>query len=868
VWPLCFAALAAFSVRIALSRGDLWGDEAASVMLGLRPAREVLATLATAEPHPPLFPLLMKVWIRLVGSEELVVRFPSIAAGVLIAPVLGALGRSAGPRVGAVAAVLGALSPFLLWYTTEARMYGLTALTTAVSCYWLARLLRRPDRGSIVGYGVATALALLTHYFALFVGVAQAVVALAALVRYPRLLRPLALAAGLALAPFALWAAYAARIVGGYYGAAPGTVDLVGVLASAWARLPIGWSVEPRTAALTGAALTLPIVAGAWLAWRRPGARWWVAWLVVPAVAGMVVSVVRPMYQERYLVVLAPPYLLLLALVVARGGRAWRAVALAGAVALAAVPLWNLAAGRYVRSQYGSHAAEANALALPGEAAVLTGPSQAPLYDYYGSRGGVGMPVFGLPHGSPAPEPQTSQELAQIAERFRGLWLFLYAVHDYDPADVVERWLTANTFRAPARWTINGRLIHFTTEGGAGLGPVGPPQPIGSDWSIGAALPAAPIPAGSLVPLRLELTPRAAPTAVPKLRLRLIDDRGFLWGEADEVLGSGFLTAAELAPGKPRLERRAVAALAGAPESTVKVEAQLYLEADGGTRALGTAELGSVRLAPSDHFWDGQVPGLHRVDAAAGGWRLLGWAGADAAKTGERAYLTTVWRAESTAAPLVQGVRFVGRDGRPISTRTAPLTPAAPGTVRRIQLAPPVGTHWNPGDYRLELGLYAPGATAMPWESGAIFRPLGTLRVAAGAPPPPATEPAVPIDADFGGAIGLRGFSTTAAPFALTLHWEAHGEVDRGYSVFVHLLDPSGKIVAQTDGPPAGGAAPTDGWSRGDRVDDVRRVAAPAGRYTLRVGLYDPGTGARLSVARAGAPPDDHLDLGEVTVGG
>jgi mannosyltransferase len=896
VWPVAAATLAAFALRVGLAHGDLWGDEAASTMLSLRPLGEMLRTLASAEPHPPLFPLLLKAWIRLAGTEEVALRFPSIAAGTLAVPVAAALGRDLGPRVGATAALLVAISPFLLWYTTEARMYGLAALGAALSFFWFLRLLRRPSLASVVGYGLTTGLALLTHYFVLFVGLAEALVGLAALFGCRRLLGPLAAGAALALLPAAIWGVFAARIVGSYYGAAPGTVDLLGVAGRAWLRLAAGWSVEPATASLIGLAATpLLVGAAALTAGRGRTGPAWLAWLLTPFAAGMAVSLVRPMYQERYLAVVAVAYLLLAAVALAAPpSRALRAALLALAVGAAALPIGNLALGRYVRSQYGSHAAEANALALPGEAAILTGPSQAPLYDYYASQGGAGLPVVGLPRGSPAPEPATQQELAELAERYQGLWLFLYAVHDYDPADVVERWLTANAYRAPARWTVNGRLIRFATERGARLGSPGSPRALGEGWRAAVALPTGPVAAGALLPLRVELEPLARPTAVPKLRLRLTDERGFIWGEADELVGAGFLTVDDLGRPGRRLERRAVAVLAGAPTGQLRLEAQLYQETPDGARPLGTADLGAVSVAASDRFWPGQLAGFQPLDAPAdAGWRLLGWAGSDRVATGARAYLTTVWRAEQPAADLEQIVRLVGPAAggdlpvrlrsllRPLggpapiagadrappapgapgvaSTRRLPLPAAPGGTVRRLQIASPIGAGWSPGDYRVELGLRGP---ADPAPAG--WRVLGRLRVDPGAGVPAGgSEPRTPVDALFGDAIRLRGYTLAPAEARLTLHWAAEGEVDRGYSVFVHLLDPSGAIRAQADGAPAGGSAPTDGWSTGDRVDDPRALVAPPGTYRLRVGLYDPSTGRRLALSGGG----DYLDLGEVALG-
>jgi hypothetical protein len=64
------------------------------------------------------------------------------------------------------------------------------------------------------------------------------------------------------------------------------------------------------------------------------------------------------------------------------------------------------------------------------------------------------------------------------------------------------------------------------------------------------------------------------------------------------------------------------------------------------------------------------------------------------------------------------------------------------------------------------------------------------------------------------------------------------------------LLDPGGRLTAQSDGIPAGWSRPTTGWLPGEYITDVRALTippdAPAGDYILSVGLYVPG-GARLT---------------------
>ncbi|HZR00985.1 MAG TPA: glycosyltransferase family 39 protein [Chloroflexota bacterium] len=831
------------------------------VTLALRPTTELLRTLATAEPHPPLYPLLLKAWMRLAGTGELAVRMPSVWAGTALVPVLAALGRTVGMRAAVTAALLTAFSPFLLWYATEARMYPLAVLFGAAAFYWLARLLRRPSRASALGYTAAAALGLLTHYFVLYLAATQALVGGIALARDRRLARPLAVAGAVAALPVVAWMAVAGHIVGSYYGAQPGSVDLLGVLARTLERIPAGWSVQPTTAVWVGVAAAPFVASGAWLARRR--APTWIAWLALPTLLAMAVSLARPMYQERYLAVVAPPYLLFAATAIALVPRPGRLFLLAGAVGTATVPLWNMAMGGYVRSQYGSHTAEINALGRAGEAVILTGTSQFPLYSYYASRGGIGLPVFGLPRDPPATEAQVGPELAAIAERFDGLWLMLYAEHDYDPGDVVERWLTVHAYRAPPRWTVNGRLIRFVTERSANLGPVSPPRTIAPGFSLAVALPTGSVPAGGLVPVRLDLTRDAASNAPPKLRLRLVDGAGFLWGEADEVLGSGFGLSASSA----WTERRALPVLSGAPEGTYRVEAQLYVEDPAGAKPLGRLDLGTVAVAASARFWPGQIPGFRSIEEQAAGWNLLGWAGADTGSAGARAYLTTVWRAEGSPAPVEQVLRIVGSDGAVASTRATALDKVRPGDVRRVQISPPVGAHWRPGTYRYELGLRDTSGAPIPWSSGAAWLALGTLRVSAGPPVATPAAPASPLDVRFGEGIRLRGYTWSRAPAALTLQWESLHDTDTSFAVFVHLLDSTGTIVAQSDGPPSAGRQPTDGWAPGDVVDDRRELSAPPGRYRVEVGLYDPRTGTRLPATEAGRALGDAVNLGVVQVG-
>jgi hypothetical protein len=89
----------------------------------------------------------------------------------------------------------------------------------------------------------------------------------------------------------------------------------------------------------------------------------------------------------------------------------------------------------------------------------------------------------------------------------------------------------------------------------------------------------------------------------------------------------------------------------------------------------------------------------------------------------------------------------------------------------------------------------------------------------------------------------------------VTLYWEARDEVKEAYWVFLHLVDSSGHIWAQRDGPPRGGDFPTDEWMSGDVIVDPYSMTmpgdAPPGRYSIIMGMYDPATGQRLRLVAA-----------------
>ncbi|MBC8449955.1 MAG: glycosyltransferase family 39 protein [Chloroflexi bacterium] len=119
--------LLALAVRLwQLTYHSLWFDETMSLFWAGQPVARIwdVGLHLVEDKHPPLYCLLLHGWILLFGSGDAAVRsLGSLLGALAVLPVYG-LGRLLGDRrTGALAALLVALNPFLVWYSQEVRMF-------------------------------------------------------------------------------------------------------------------------------------------------------------------------------------------------------------------------------------------------------------------------------------------------------------------------------------------------------------------------------------------------------------------------------------------------------------------------------------------------------------------------------------------------------------------------------------------------------------------------------------------------------------------------------------------------------------------------------------------------------------------------
>ena len=129
-------------------------------------------------------------------------------------------------------------------------------------------------------------------------------------------------------------------------------------------------------------------------------------------------------------------------------------------------------------------------------------------------------------------------------------------------------------------------------------------------------------------------------------------------------------------------------------------------------------------------------------------------------------------------------------------------------------------------------------------------------------------------DVTFGDYFRLRGCELDMSHWqeqrelTMSLYWEAITHPDLDYSVFVHLVDPTGVLVAQYDEAPGTRQRyPPSVWNPGDIAKSVHPLSVPpnlpAGRYRFLIGVYFWADGHRLPAVDKGTPIGDFLAVEE-----
>lgn len=136
--------------------------------------------------------------------------------------------------------------------------------------------------------------------------------------------------------------------------------------------------------------------------------------------------------------------------------------------------------------------------------------------------------------------------------------------------------------------------------------------------------------------------------------------------------------------------------------------------------------------------------------------------------------------------------------------------------------------------------------------------------IEAGGSPAPASTKARSREsmASFGDRVSLldvMGICDENGHIQLIAHWRTDARVKTDATVFAHLLGPDGTLVAQADGHPLLGMVPFWLWEPGQVMRDVHHFdSVPAGRYTVRMGIWELASGEQWRLSEMCRFPSLH----------
>lgn len=385
-----------FLLRSTALHGRYWIDEGLSVGIASFPIADIPGALRQ-DGSPPLYYLLLHVWISLIGDGEARTHALSLGFALLTVPVGFALARALfSERAAWFTAVVAALIPFLSYYAQETRMYALAALLSMLAAGTFALVYLAGRTRWMPAFVLSGAALIYTHNWGLFM-MAGTGLALLPLLRAGRVAWRDALigygAIGLLYLPWLPTLIYQAGHTGAPWSTAPALTDVPGELAGLFGG--------------AGPAIALLLVGGSglavYLAMRAArDARGQqqadivvtlgVALLIALALA-ILANLLSPAWAARYFAALIGPLILLVGAVLSRAGNL-------GLVTLGLVAaIWLQPPTEKINNKSNVHhvAELLEGRVAPGDIVVSTHPEQVPVAAFYfpeGLRWGSGLGWF------------------------------------------------------------------------------------------------------------------------------------------------------------------------------------------------------------------------------------------------------------------------------------------------------------------------------------------------------------------------------------------------------------------------------------------------------------------------------------------
>jgi len=429
-------------------------DEASSWIYAQMPWLSFWKVMWGSQGNMVLYYLLLGWWLYL-GDSEWTMRSLSVLFGLATIPAVYLMGsRFFGRQAGLIAGALLAVHALHIQLSQHARSYALLTLLLVVSTYLFARWVESPHhKGLWWGYVAVSALAHYSHSLAVLVLAAQWLSLGTALLRrlgIPMIAQTVG-AVALASAPMTAFSLFQYK----------GQVDWVQPLTFKRFLAVLSGFAGNGGGALMVVWLALIAIA-LWHVNRSDGNRaeekWRVrlllCWLLVPIAALILISLFKPLFIGRFLLMSVPALVLLAGVGIQglsrHGLRSRWAAALVLLVALGLSGYGDYKHIQRTHSGYNSFRAWTQHILThqqPGDAAFFFPPAAHKQFNYYSNREPsdrrtlrpttVFPPFFKSPTGDPPPDP-TKEEVRAAVHAYERVWLISRAKSDREQSRMLQ----------------------------------------------------------------------------------------------------------------------------------------------------------------------------------------------------------------------------------------------------------------------------------------------------------------------------------------------------------------------------------------------------------------------------------------------